>query len=105
MRSAAILMAFSLAGCVAFPCHKTPRVRIPLREGEIAAGAEQLKKGDVVHTMTQNGALDEFEIVTVEPAGFVGVAWDHKSYRVSYRNLKGLWVERPKWTICVQSLT
>ena len=98
IRPVLIAVVIGLAGCV--PCHKTPRVTVPLEQGRLSPSGEQLQKVDTVHTLTNKGATDEFEIVELQDEGFVGVAWDNKRYRVAYKDIRKLWVERPKWTFC-----
>ena len=101
-RHIVVATALSLSACIPFPCHETPRIKVPLQGGVIdPTSDEKLQTGDIVHAVTPTGAIDEFEVVAVEETGFVGTAWDHKRYNVLYRNLRSLFVERPKWTVCV----
>lgn len=74
---------------------------MPLEQEQVAADAEEkLRSGDAVIAYTRTGQTDEYQVVELASSGFVGIAWDHKRYRVQYANLDHMWVKRRKWSVC-----
>jgi hypothetical protein len=102
IRLALPAVVLSLSGCLAFPCKQADRSRISLEQNQVAPDSdEKLREGDKTIVYTRKGQTDEYKIVRLEDGGFVGEAWDHKRYRVLYKNLDRMWVERRKWTLCM----
>ena len=98
-----MLVAVSLAGCVVIPlpCKKADKSRVPLEQNQLPPDSEErLREGDRVITYTKKGQTDEYEVVRLEDSGFIGTAWDHKQYRVRFKNVDRMWITRYKWGVC-----
>jgi hypothetical protein len=107
IRPLVAFLALGLSGCIAvpFPCKKAERTRIPLEQPQLLPGSEEkLREGDNVVVYTKKGQTDEYEVVRLEDAGFIGTSWDGKRYRVLYKNVDRAWVIRKKWSVCTITL-
>ena len=73
-------------------------IGVPIEAGRVQADADEtVRVGDTVAIYRGKGVREEYEVTRLEGNGFVGVAWDRKSYRVEYNDLEKLWVKRWKW--------
>ena len=96
-------LACSVTACL--PYKERIWIEAPLEQHSLKeTSSKRIRSGDVVRARKVNGKTYRFRVYKADPDGFVGMQGPDKRYRIEYRELEWLEVQRDEWDYVVLGL-